>query len=288
MADSKVRAQVRRLLSGTFRPDDLANLFLFARDHSDGREAVGEIGDFAAHQGKRTKGLISRETRDWFAIARFHQARFGPGGPYPLRADNLPAVTPEYLKASLRRIDNKALAKHARMSRTEANRLLPFILRTLTRKPSGSFSLGNIYTLKERSLLKTLLSLMVVRNAFDGKRLFSEFTAVLRSNGLASKAEMASAPNLRPLIELFALSLMHNCLIQFADGTTTTLYVTRGSTLEVCSAVPVDAARNTYLSAAVFSTNLDPSEHCTERLLALHNWRAIELELSPNGRLDLL
>jgi hypothetical protein len=76
MPDPKSRARVQRLLSGTFRPDDLTGLFLYARDHCDGRESVAEIGHFVAHHNERDRGIVTRSTRDWFAMARFHMPRF--------------------------------------------------------------------------------------------------------------------------------------------------------------------------------------------------------------------
>lgn len=80
MADAKSRAKVQRLLSEDFRPSDLADLFLFTRDHCDGRESVVDIGDFVAHHDERDRGIITRSTREWFAVARYHASRFGPGG----------------------------------------------------------------------------------------------------------------------------------------------------------------------------------------------------------------
>ena len=71
MSDPKSRARVERILSGELRADDLANLFLYARDHCDGRETVKEVGDFVAHHTERTKGVVTRTARDWYAIVIF-------------------------------------------------------------------------------------------------------------------------------------------------------------------------------------------------------------------------
>jgi hypothetical protein len=44
MVDAGIRARVVRFLNGDFVPEDLARIFLFARDRCDGREPVQEIG----------------------------------------------------------------------------------------------------------------------------------------------------------------------------------------------------------------------------------------------------
>src|SRR5688572_6682491 len=99
MPDPGMRARVGRLLRRDFRSDDLTRLFLYARDRCDGRESVQEIGDFVAHHDERTKGLITRSTRDW-QITAWH---------YTLRIQNaldrfrLSKDYPEFLYASLRR-----------------------------------------------------------------------------------------------------------------------------------------------------------------------------------------
>jgi hypothetical protein len=73
MGDPKSRARVQRLLSGDFCPDDLTGLFLYARDHCDGREPVAEIGHFVAHHSERDMGISQS------AIARLENGHTLPG-----------------------------------------------------------------------------------------------------------------------------------------------------------------------------------------------------------------
>jgi hypothetical protein len=114
MPDPKSRARVERLIRGTFRPDDLMLLFVYARDHCDGRESVAEIGHFVAHHHERDKGITTRATRQFFVTVRFHAPRFAPGGPHPLNAEKLPSVTPDYLRSAALRIDSKHIRRSAR------------------------------------------------------------------------------------------------------------------------------------------------------------------------------
>src|SRR5258705_11504652 len=106
LPDQKSRARVQRLLTGTFRPDDLTGLFLYARDHCDGREPVAEIGHFVAHHNERDKGIVTRATRDWFTTMRFHMSRFQrPDGSLDLDPQRMPSVTRDYFRMMVNRTD---------------------------------------------------------------------------------------------------------------------------------------------------------------------------------------
>lgn len=85
----------------------MSRLFLFARDRCDGREAVQEIGDFVAHHSERTKGIVTRSTKEWFTTARFAIETSGRVLDDPQK---LPSVTPEYLRANVQRLGLKYLS----------------------------------------------------------------------------------------------------------------------------------------------------------------------------------
>ena len=93
MVDAKSRAKVQRLLSDDFRPGDLSDLFIFARDHCDGRQTVTDIGDFVAHHNERDRGIITNSTREWFATVRYHMSVFSGGQPVPLDRAKMPTAT---------------------------------------------------------------------------------------------------------------------------------------------------------------------------------------------------
>jgi hypothetical protein len=140
MADPKSRARVERLLSGTFRPDDLTGLFLYARDHCDGREPVADIGDFVAHHNERDKGIVTRSTREWFAVARYHLPRFGPNGK-PLDSEKMPPATRQYFKIAVNRIDPKLIREKTGMRRADAYKRLNDIAERLTQGADGTWAL---------------------------------------------------------------------------------------------------------------------------------------------------
>ena len=178
MVDARSRARVERMIAGDFRPDDLTHLFLFARDRCDGREAVREIGDFVAHHAERVKGPITRSAREWFAIATFVAWQFSGQA---LDARSLPAVFPDYLRATLRRAELKVAG-----SRVKAMKSLEDAIAKFTQAADGTYSQTSLLDQREVDLLNLLTSQIVAKAAFSGERLYRDFIATLKSNGLIS------------------------------------------------------------------------------------------------------
>lgn len=292
MADPKSRARVERLLRGVFRPDDLTGLFLYARDHCDGREPVADIGHFVAHHDKRDKGIVTRSTREWFAVARFHVSRFGPNGK-PLESNKMPPATPDYFKIAVNRIDAKLIREKTGMRRSDAHKLMNEVVERLTQGADGTWALPSDVTKLEVSLIQCVSSVMVVKPAFEADRLCDDFIATLKSNGLITKEELSEHREaLRALVQLYALATMHNCVVQIGDGTTTQLKVKPGpdaKQITVNAAVP-DAFPNQpliFINSSMFTADVDPSIHCHPELLANWDWN-FEIELAPDRRLSPL
>jgi hypothetical protein len=131
------------MIAGDFRPDDLTHLFLFARDRCDGRESVREIGDFIAHHAEREKGILTRTTRDWFAIALFSAWRLAPGRG-PVDPQNLPVVFPDHLWATYRRANTKSLRAACGLSQTKAAKLLQSAITKFTKSGAETYALTGI------------------------------------------------------------------------------------------------------------------------------------------------
>jgi hypothetical protein len=210
------------MIGGDFRPDDLTHLFLYARDRCDGRESVQEIGDFVAHHAERNKGIVTRATREWFAIATFSAWCFRPGN-RDMDGNNLPAITPRYLNATLKRLDGSSIRRNCGLSKSHAQKLLPGLIAKFRKNESGTFAITKDHTERELDLVRCLCSLIVVKCAFDGTRLFEDFCSTLRGNGLISQKEIAASPQLKSAVQLFAVAVMHNCAVRMDDGSTVTL-----------------------------------------------------------------
>ena len=158
MVDQGLRARAERILRGDFRNDDLTRLFLYARDRCDGRESVQEIGDFVAHHHERTKGIVTRTTRDWFATIKF-KIEDGKDGKVRENVDwqNLPPTFPQFLLAMSRQLSHQIIKRDTGISQSDARTLTPLIIRKLLRKNDGSFSITERHSPKEMKLMSSLL-----------------------------------------------------------------------------------------------------------------------------------
>jgi hypothetical protein len=281
MSDPKSRARVVRLLTGEFRPDDLTGLFLYARDHCDGRE---DIGAFVAHHHERDRGIITRSTRDWFAVARFHMSRFTPDGPKDFKADKMPPATKEYLSIIVNRLDAHALKEETGLSRAEAYRTIQGVVPRMVKNSDGTWSLPLPLTKKELDLIQFAVTMMVVRPAFESKQLIDDFFATLKSNGLITKEEIRErGSDLSVLVQLYAVSAMHNCTVQIGDGSQTKLKAVAERD-EIAVLADVHGAAPAYpgaiITTAMFSAKLDPIRYCHPELLATRPWD-MEIEVTP-------
>lgn len=287
MVDVGLRARVVRLLGGEIRADDLARLFLYARDRCDGRESVQEVGDFVAHHDERTKGIITRETRDWFIIARtMFQAQHEP-----LQPDRLPQNFREFLAASFARCGHLVKEKTG-LSRAEAARLLPRLCKKFATNADGTLSITSAHSERERELVLCLGSTIVARPAFSEARLFDDFLATLKSHGLIEKQEMKAFEGVKAAISLFAVSVMHNSVIHIADGLTSRLRATLADgKIEVQAGVPVKITSEgggISITSAIFAAELDPARYCEPDLLGVQGPWQCDVELTIQGRLGKL
>ena len=299
MVDAGLRARVERLLRGDFHADDLTRLFLYARDRCDGRESVQEVGDFVAHHDERTKGLITRTTRDWYVTAEF--AALAMDYDRQQRAfdlKTLPADLPNFLRASFRRgigsDYNKSLKEKTGLKRAAAERLLSSVISNFATNPDGTLAITEAHKKEEIDLIIFLWSRLVVRPAFNGEQLFGDFTATLKSHGLIQKPEIRAFEMLKAAVALYAITVMHNCVIQIREGVSLKLTAGANLLIEVSAAVPVPMTGiNTLgglinLASSIYGTAYDCEHYCEPALLAMPRPWTCDLEVTPNMRLGAL
>jgi hypothetical protein len=290
MPDAKSRARVERLLRGPFRPDDLTGLFLFARDHCDGREAVTDIGDFVAHHAERTKGIVTRLTREWFAAAQFHMALYRPPGPRTLDPSRLPAAAQDYFKIAAKRLDQKLLSEKTGLSRIKAHDMMISLAGRMNPNPDGTWQFPTNHTPQEASLLVCVSETIVIKSAFEDETLVREFMDTLKSNGLISKQEIREhGDDVAALVRLYAVSVMHNCVIKIDDTTDTKLIANaavadRKINVSYIVRLIVPGLNRVNINTAIFIANLDPELHCHSDLLEAEIWD-FEIEVGADGRL---
>lgn len=286
MVDQGLRARVERILRGDFRNDDLTRLFLFARDRCDGRESVQEIGDFVAHHHERTKGIVTRTTRDWFAMIRFKI----DDGRIREKIDwkNLPSTFPDFLFAMSRHLSHQIIRRDAGISQSDTRTLVPQIVKKLDKKSDGSFSITNRHTPKEIELMSCLMNYIVTLSAFSGERLFDDFSATLKSHAILHKSELPEFEKFKPLLLLFAVSVMHGCKVVLDDGTAVQLDSQKSQDISVYASVPISQEPNSVsIASPIFYTGLDASTHCETELLEAARWD-FEIEVTKNMKLGSL
>lgn len=276
-----LRARVQRLLNGECRSDDISRLFLYARDHCDGRQSVREIGDFVAHHNERTKGIITEEVRDWYRTAAFMALVVTR----KINWVKLPADFAEFLDASVRRTPPKMIKHHSGLQHAHARSIARNIIRRLVRNDDGTVSLPTHLSGAEGALIKILCGNITARPALDHQRLFVDFTATLRSNALLKKDEVTVFNALRPAIALFAVSEMHDCVIQLGNGNVSRLRAGVGASAHICVDAPLEEPA---WSSAIFSTDLKAAEYCTPELLDVPPPWSFPLELVAPGLLAQL
>jgi hypothetical protein len=217
MPDPKSKARVERLVHGDFHTEDLSQLFLYARDHCDGRESVVDIGDFIAHHSERDRGIITRSTQEWFVVARFHMSRLRPDGVHPFDVTRMPAATQDYFKIAVSHMDAKDIREKSKLRRAKAYEIMQDIVSRLVRNSDGTWKLPPL-TKTERDLVQCVSSMMMVKPAFSAARLYDDFIATLKSNGLISKEDERSHRDmLRAVVQLYAVAAMHHCIVQVGD-----------------------------------------------------------------------
>lgn len=312
MSDPSNRARVERLLRGERRTDDLTRLFLYIRDRCDGRESVQEIGDFVAHHDERTKGLVTRCTRDWAVSATYAAAYLNR----PLNFSSLPPYYPKFLEASSRRLPSAQIAKLTGHSLKEVHKLLPRAIGRLASKPDGSLTISSQSTEADRALMWGLSQILVVQSAFDSNRLFDDFAAALRSNGILHKGEMTAFEEVKTFVTLFAVTVMHGCVVRL-DGDKAVrlnaitdfegvlkveaavkvlvpdptqpfvLKSAEGAERPIAWPLPVED-REVVFSSGIFDTDMLAKDCCEEALLSSSGKWDFPIELSGTGKISKL
>lgn len=307
MPNPGIRARVERLLRRDFRVSDLSTLFLYARERCDGRESVREVGNFVAHHSERTKGIITQMTREWCITAWFHCLSLQRG----LDVRRLRANFPEFLRASFNRLDHQTIKKATGMRRVDASKMLPTLIGKFRRNDDGTLALSVLHTPPELALLRCLCDHLVAKPAFNNETLFKDLLYILINEGDLNQFELADIQYLKPAIGLFAISYMHNCVIDIGDGSKLTLTATDNAAsvgdLGVLAAAPVLLLRPVaqlppgsfvsiqgrpeqaiMLAAAMFTTELDAATYCTPDLFAAPRPWAMPLEITNDMRLGVL
>jgi hypothetical protein len=291
MIDTGLRLRVERLLRGDFRVEDVTTLFLALRDRCDGREAIGEIGDFVAHRDERTKGITTKGVRDFFTnvkfIARFRFAK------ERLDLTDLPSNFMDVLYGTFKLLDNKVLKSETGLKRAAAEMNL-INLGTRLHKDAAGKSFLAWPTKDDLKLITCLTRHLIVKPAFDGDTLFREFCDTLISNGILARKELRAFSSLKSAIALYAIAYMHECVIDLGDGNKAQLWATpnsAGGALGVNTESEIFWAHlggTLKVAGTIFQTSLLAASCCETELLQKPSWDGLHIELTGKKTLSLL
>jgi hypothetical protein len=292
MPDDAMKARVERLLRGSdFRIDDLTRLFLFARDRCDGREFVQEVGDFVAHHDERIKGPTTRSVIDWYK-----NVELVCGASQAKDLKRLSANYPELLEIAFRRADNVALQVKTGLSKAACKKLLPDILKRFIKNSDGTLAFVP-KTHNEFAVAKCLSTVLTVKDVFLAERLFTDFVATLRSNGLANKIERPALEKLKPILSIFAASVMHNCIIRVGTGIKVNLQTNlthpvpgleKTSGLLVVTGHAPGVPSQPNIHSPIFRVALTLADYFEPDLLTEARPWSCNLEVTPNKKLGEL
>jgi hypothetical protein len=132
-----------------------------------------------------------------------------------------------------------------------------------------------------------------VRAAFDDDKLFKDFFDCLVSNKLLAPKEIQQFVKLKDVIALYAMTYMHECVINLDDGTIATLSASpdcgTGTIGIFAKAEVTTQGKNVFIAAPIFTTKIRAVDCCEPSLLNLNTavWEC-HLELTPNRTLARL
>lgn len=285
MANPEIKLRVERLLNGDFRPDDMNNILLFARDHCDGRQVIKDIGSFAAHKHERDKGIVVESARKWAIVMSFYGYQFANRG--SIRSTSLPPATPDYLRIAPDRIGAADIRKRTGLKIKQAKKLVDSFVGRLSENTNGTWSAPQNTPDDEKEIFRCLSSIIVPEPAFKCERLSKEFIDTLKSNGLISNDQIREfGMKVKSIIEKYAVTLMHKSVINVGGYHFHELKASK-SLNEISVLCIVDLSNNFRSpphASRIFQTKLDPKDHCSEELLKLDIWD-FPIELNAEGKI---
>ena len=287
----ELRFRARRLISGDFRVDDLSCLFLAMRGHDEAGAVVKEIGDLVAHRFRRKQGVLKNAAQERFdALVVAAHSRDDPDGPVPLHFW-------EALRANRRGISPKKLRKDLGLSPGNARVMLREIEENYADHINDGHTLKNALSTAQNRLVNYLREQGTLTEPFTDNQLIGEINAALKRYQISSRKIQGDAAK---FLILFAISQMHNTVIQLDDGGPFSLlqihpHADGKLTVFLQSHAPwIDTKANlvrfadVYIMTTHFSTNLPESRHCDIEALREPDGYVYSLEVTSDLTLSRL
>jgi hypothetical protein len=291
MTSTALRSRVERILSGDIREQDLHHLFFNMREESGGKGIVSEIANFLAHPQMRTQGIATREVRDLFAFLKFRL----PVGRSRIISPVMPANMPDAMRANLRRMRASTLKRLARTNPTHAKRVLERILVRMAPTGFGGLRKPILLDEEEFRIFVFLASYTKGGSLFTDKDLLKDFAHILQKQGLLKTSETLALSEIKPALSLFALTAMHNRVIDLDDGSVATVSIAPDmyGSLGIFAFTEVlsdhGGSGATTAGAWLFQTGLSIADYCEPGIAPLERVAFIgDFEMTPELKLARL
>ena len=130
---------------------------------------------------------------------------------------NLPKNFADILKISFERIDSKTIFKETGLKRPQAHRMIEQISGKLFLDASGKFRFQHL-TKIEIALIMSVANKLIVRPAFDDRRLFLELLQALTEFEFLLASEHRAFRQVKNVFALFTVTMMHDSTVILDDG----------------------------------------------------------------------
>ncbi|WP_170428155.1 hypothetical protein [Ruegeria arenilitoris] len=258
--DENLKARVKRLLSGEHHVEDIAKLYAGKRFNSYGRASFRELADFAAHPDIRNRGPVTDRVRDMRTTFKplYDKALKNEGADFK---DVVARIESNFRMAS----DEQISAITNGRKRQQIKRLVESAAEKLRRDDIGSISED------EQKIAVAFGDRLIWNPALRAQEVFEDFKYVMVKNGLVPSVEADALDGIRPLVVLYAISVMHGTAFDLGDGMTGELqagFNNPESRLEVTTLLTLKGyPKKVSMKLGLFWTDLNARNHVEPALL---------------------
>ena len=258
-----LRGSIARLLGGDIRENDLHDLFFSMRAESGGRGIVSEIAHFMAHPDRRTQGIIVQEVRDFFAFAKL-KAEIDNRS---IITSALPPTFRDAMRGNLRRMRSKILLKQTGLNRTRAQEVLESALSKISLQRGAGWLSAD-----EARVANCVFRNLKGGAFFSDHDLFEDFCRIAHKLGLLNEKEKAVLRTSKPAFALFALSIMHDKIIDLGNNDEAKLGIAADAKKRLAvyafSKVRGPAGMMPTMGQRLFETDLPIADYCQPTTIA--------------------
>jgi len=288
----KVKAQkiLRRVESGDFDENDIDSIFMILRAYSYGNKVFREVADFVAHNDKRNKGLTTDSLEGMYLIFKYMNENDSRKNPLDIMSP-FPLYIKKLMKHQVDKCEDVFLKEKFNLTK---QRLRSKIDKSFSEDKKNKTATLKKPNISENTLgaINYLLSIMVVRPAFDQEQIISEFLAVLKANKLGENLDKIFKYSNK--ITVCVILLLHKTNFEYSDGSQGYCKISCYNTcipykqksiikeeapveikdsfgnLEVLGHVEMDGyGKNVSLSYSLVTTNLPAESWCDDEMFTV-------------------